>query len=113
MNKNVEKKHIDKTGWISIEEDKPKPQQRVYIVCECPKYNGGFFKFQTMAEYIPYMTIKTEDYMSDDYEYEGDYNVEEDEYYTKEGFYEWQSESDIHWKITNKVTHWMPLMPLP
>jgi len=28
-------------GWISIEESQPKPQQRVYVVCENPKYGGG------------------------------------------------------------------------
>ena len=67
------------TGWVSIEEAQPKPQQRVYVVCENPKYGGGMVRFQTMAEYIPYMTVKEEDYMADEYQGEGDYN-EEDEY---------------------------------
>lgn len=84
------------TGWISIEKAQPKPQQRVYVVCENPKHGGGVIRFQTIAEYIPYMTVK-----------------EEDEYYTPEGFYEWQSEPEINWKISAKVTHWMPLIALP
>lgn len=101
------------TGWVSIEEAQPKPQQRVYVVCETPKYGGGVVRFQTMAEYIPYMTVKEEDYMADEYQGEGDYNEEEDEYYTPKGFYEWQSEPEMNWKISAKITHWMPLIALP
>lgn len=101
------------TGWISIENAMPKPKQRVYIVCENPKYVGGIIRFQTMAEYIPYMTVKEEDYMSEEFAGDGDYNEEDDEYYTPEGFYEWQSEAEMNWKISAKVTHWMPLIALP
>jgi hypothetical protein len=101
------------TPWISVADKMPDPQQRVYVVCENPKYGGGVVRFQTMAEYIPYMTVKEEDYMADEYRGEGDYNEEEDEFYTPEGFYEWQSEPDVNFKLSSKVTHWMPLMPLP
>jgi len=101
------------TCWVSIEEDQPKPQERVYLVCENPKYGGGVIRFQTIAEYIPYMTVKEEEYMADEYQGEGDYNEKEDEYYTPKGFYEWQSEPEMHWKIFAKVTHWMPLIALP
>lgn len=101
------------TGWISIEKAQPKPQQRVYVVCENPKHGGGVIRFQTMAEYIPYMTVKEEDYMSEDFAGDGDYNEEEDEFYTPEGFYEWQSEAVTNCKISAKVTHWMPLIALP
>ncbi len=112
--KGMEYDRVLCTGWVSIEEAQPKPQQRVYVVCENPKYGGGgVIRFQTMAEYIPYMTVKEEDYMADEYAGDGDYNEEEDEYYTPEGFYEWQSEPEMHWKISAKVTHWMPLIALP
>lgn len=100
------------TCWIPIEEAQPKPRQRVYVVCETA-YTGGVVRFQTMAEYIPYMTVKEEDYMDESYAGDGDYNEDEDEYYTPEGFYEWQSEPDTNWKISAKVTHWMPLIALP
>ena len=59
------------------------------------------------------MTVKEEDYMDDEYSCSGDYNEQEDEFYTPEGFYEWQSESDIMYRISAKVTHWMPLFELP
>lgn len=110
---NIKTKQQSVTSWVSIEDAQPNPQQRVYVVCENPKYGGGVVRFQTMAEYIPPMTVKEEDYMSDEYQGEGDYNEDEDVYYTPEGFYEWQSEPEINWKISAKVTHWMPLIPLP
>jgi len=100
-------------SWIPIEKAKPKPLQRVYVVCENCKYNGYVARFQTIAEYIPYMTVKEEDYIAEIYQGIGDYNEEEDEYYTPEGFYEWQSEPGIHWKMCAKITHWMPLLELP
>ena len=101
------------TDWIPIEYYQPNPQQRVYVVCENPKYGGGVVRFQTIAEYIAYMTVKEEDYMADEYLGDGDYNDLQDEYYTPEGFYEWQSEPEMFWKISAKVTHWMPLIALP
>jgi len=99
--------------WVSIEKAQLKPQQRVYVVCEKPKLGGGVIRFQTIAEYIPHMTVKEEDYMAEEYFGEGNYNEEEDEYYTPEGFYEWQSETQINWKISAKITHCMPLIKLP
>lgn len=99
--------------WISVEEKQPNIRERVYVVCETTRHDGNIRHFQTMAEYIPYMTVKEEDYMLDEYSSEGDYNEEEDEYYTPEGFYEWQSEADVNYKISAKVTHWMPLLKLP
>ena len=104
---------IMKDKWIPIEEKKLNTQQRVYVVCEVTNTKGGITRFQTMAEYIPYMTVKEEDYMQDDYHMEGDYNENEDEYYTPEGFYEWQSEPELYWRISSKITHWMPLIKLP
>jgi len=101
------------TGWVSIEEAQPKPQERVYLVCENPKRSGSVFRFQTMAEYIPYMTVKENDYMADEWQGTGDYNEKEDEYYTPKGFYEWQSELEINWKMSAKITHWRPLIALP
>jgi hypothetical protein len=99
--------------WIPIEKAKLKSQERMYIVCENPKYGDGIIRYQTIATYIPYMTVKEEDFMIDEYSDGGDYNEEEDEFYTSEGFYEWQSEADVHWKISSKITHVMPLIDLP
>jgi hypothetical protein len=100
-------------NWIPIQEAMPKPRQRVYLVCETKRHDGSISRFQTIAEYIPYMTVKADEYMNDEYSEYFDYNGDDDTFYTPEGFYEWQSEADIHYKISEKVTHWMPLIPLP
>jgi len=99
--------------WISVEKALPKPRQRVYVVCEEPKKEGGVIRYQTMAEYIPHMTVLEDDYMADEFRGDGDYCEEKDEYFTPEGYYEYQSEPDINWKLSSKVTHWHPLFELP
>lgn len=95
-------------NWISIEDQKPKARQRVYVTCLNAKK-----RYQTMAEYVPYMEVPEEDFMADDYWGDGDYSEEKDEFFTPEGFYEYQFEAEEHYKIHNKVTHWMPLLELP
>lgn len=100
------------SNWIPIEQEQPKAMQRVYVVCE-NEYSGRVVQYQTMAEYIPYMTVPTEEYMHEDYTEEGDYDEENDIYYTIAGFYEYQFEADIHYYISAKVTHWMPLFEKP
>jgi hypothetical protein len=108
--------------WIRIEDKQPNPQQRCYVICENhyqERFGGAMTDktatFQTMAEYIPFKTVLYDDYMSEEFasgEF-GDYDEEKDEYYTPEGWYEWQSTPDIHWKLDCKVTHWMPLFEKP
>jgi hypothetical protein len=102
-----------KTRWIPLEDYKLNAEERLYVVCETPKEDGGVVRYQTMADYVPYMTVKEEDFMNEEFYGDGDYNEEEDEYYTPEGFYEWQSEAEMNWKISAKITHVMPLLPLP
>lgn len=80
---------------------------------EFQEFKKQYENSKTMAEFVPYMTVKEEDFMEVDHWGEGDYNEKKDEYYTPEGFYEWQSETDTHWKISAKVTHVMPLFQLP
>ncbi|NQZ74645.1 MAG: DUF551 domain-containing protein [Ekhidna sp.] len=98
--------------WIKIEDELPHVLQIVYVVCVAENSQRRY-NYETMAVYIPYMTVKADDFMIEEYSYESDYNEEEDEFYTREGFYEWQSVADIHWMITDKVTHWRPRIKLP
>jgi hypothetical protein len=95
--------------WILIKDYKHQAQERLYLVCE----NKNGFRYQTIAEYIPYMAVKESDYMAEEFQGDGDYNDDEDEYYTPEGWYEWQGEPDINWKISVKVTHFMRQHDLP
>ena len=102
------------SSWIPVTDKMPAAKQRVYIVCERPRYGGGVIQYQTMAEYIPYMAVLEEDYMSDEFAGDGDYDEEKDVYYAPEGWYEYQSEAEIYYRIDPEVvTHWMPLFELP
>lgn len=105
--------NIREMDWISIHERKPKPLQKVYVVCEIKK-NGNIYYIQTIAEYIPYMTIPEEDFIALEHRgTESDYKKNEDQYYAHEGFYESQIEPPYKYRITEKITHWRPLLPLP
>lgn len=104
--------------FISVKESLPRPKQRCYVFAETGSDKPGMMEktvFQTMAEYIPPRTVLFEDYMDDDYcgDDWGDYDEENDCYWTREGWYEWQSETDVNYFLTAKVTHWMPLFELP
>jgi hypothetical protein len=43
----------------------------------------------------------------------GDYDEEQDTYYTPEGWYECNEFEETNWKVEFTVTHWMPLPPEP
>lgn len=50
--------------------------------------------------------------VSDD-EYEaGEYCEEKDEYFLREGWYEFNQYDDVHWAVSEEVTHWAKI-PLP
>jgi|SRR5699024_483954 len=105
---------MSKLRWISVKDSMPDAVERVYIVCKVPSpIKGEFLRYQTIAEYIPHMTIEEEEYMGEEFWGEGLYNEEEDKYYTKEGFYECQTEADTYFRVSEEVTHWMPLLELP
>lgn len=102
--------------WIPIESQMPGARQTVYVIVEVevvtkPKVETK--QFQTMAKYIPYLTVPEEDFIADDFQWDGDYDEESDTYFAPEGWYEYQLESDIHFRLSDKVTHWMPLFELP
>jgi len=101
-----------KDGFVLFEKQKPQSEQKVYLICEETLYNGKISHFQTMGIYIPYMTVKEGDYMSDEFWGDGDYNEEKDEYYTPEGFYEYCSAADINYHLSCKVLMWKPLIKL-
>lgn len=106
----------NKSPWIPIELKMPKAKQTVYVIVEVevvtkPKVETR--QFQTMAKYIPYLTVPEEDFIADEYRGDGDYDEESDTYFTPEGWYEYQLETEIHYLLSGKVTHFMPLFELP
>lgn len=100
-------------NWINVSDKMPETQKTVYVVCEADKYPTGKRHFQTMAQYIPPMTVRECDFMAEDFHGYGDYSEELDEFFTPEGWYEWQSEPEMNYKISANVTHWMPQLEFP
>lgn len=63
------------------------------------------------AYYVRHHEVNCEDM---GYEGDGEYDEETDSYYWPEGWYECSSENeDTDWALGAKITHWMPLPPLP
>lgn len=92
--------------FISVEDELPPAKKQV--IAKLISENGKEYK--TMAIYIPPRTILAEDFMmnhddSDFYEYD----EEKDTYYVFEGWWEWQTVTDVNWKIYDKVIGWRPI----
>lgn len=100
--------------WIPISpESMPTKLERVEAIVENDKYGGGKIRQITIAEYVPYKEVPENEYMEDQYQGDGDYDEEKDEYFTPAGFYEMNLCEDTHWKIHGIVTHYKPLSALP
>lgn len=97
-------------NWISIKEKLPDTKQRVLVSFTT---SSGKYSSITCADYIAPRSVLEEDYMSDDYVGQGDYDDENDCYWTASGFYEWSYESEVNWKLSEEVTHWMPIPESP
>lgn len=63
---------------------------------------GEKYKYWARAMWVPRYTLE------DTGSYEGcsDYYETTDTYYWAEGWYEWNHAEEIHWLITDLVTHW-------
>lgn len=92
--------------WISVEDELPPAEKQV--IAKLISENGKEYK--TMAIYIPSRTILAEDFMMDDDDGDFyDYDEEKDTYYAVEGWWEWQTATDVNWKINDKVIWWRPI----
>jgi hypothetical protein len=99
--------------WIKTTDKKPENMQKIYVLIKSPKYPKGYKYIHSIAIYISYMTVKEEDFMHEDYYGYGDYNKLDDTIYVSAGFYEFSIESDMNYKISSNITHWMPLIQKP
>lgn len=95
--------------WISVDERLPETKQRV-LVCFTNSYDRSWV---TCADYIAPRTVLEEDYMDEQFSGGGEYDKEKDCYWTEAGWYEHNYEPETNWKLTDKVTHWMPLPASP
>jgi hypothetical protein len=92
-------------SWIPINEEMP--EKLIRVLCQV-EYGTNKNPWTIIAQYVPPMTVKEEDFMSDEFWGEGDYNEEEDQYYTPAGWYEANLYSDINYKVSDEVISWRP-----
>jgi len=91
--------------WIPVSERLPKALQKKYVVCQGE--NGK--RYTGLAEYVPYHEVLEEDFIDDCYwgNFDvSDYDEENDEYYAKEGWYEFCIESERAFKLSDPVILW-------
>lgn len=97
--------------WIPVEREKPKANTIVLIIAitETGK------RYRTVAYFIPTKTVLADDFLESGYYSEDlqEYDDELDEYWVKEGWFEYQTVAEIHWHISDKITHWLPIPKLP
>lgn len=98
-------------SWIPVEREKPKANTIVLIIAitETGK------RYRTVAYFIPTKTVLADDFLESGYNSEDlqEYDDELDEYWVKEGWFEYQTVAEIHWHISDKITHWLPIPKLP
>jgi hypothetical protein len=92
--------------WIPVEEELPPKLKRVN--CQV-LFSRNKAIWNIIAQYVPYMTVPEEDYMDDAFAGESDYNEEEDQYYTPEGWYECNLYSEINYHVSDEVIAWRPI----
>ena len=91
--------------WIPVEEELPKKLKIVLVLCN----NNGKIH-TTTAQFVPPKSVLASDFLDDDSSEEcAEYDEEIDDYYVISGWWEYQTEVDINWKISSEVTHWRPI----
>lgn len=90
--------------WISVADELPEPGRPVLAAFEYPHHKT---KRVIRAQWADRLTLPAADADED-----CDYSEELDEYFVPPGWYETNEMEEIHWKVTEEVTHWMPL-PAP
>jgi len=97
-------------NWTSVNEQMPETNTRVIGF-----WKNVYDKNQTSCvKYIAPNSVLAEDFLDSEFS-EGfaEYDEEKDCYWTPEGFYESNYETDVNFFISEKVTHWMPLPKTP
>jgi len=95
--------------WVDPEDQKPEMGQRVIVAVRLSTGN----RWKTIAEYIPYMTVRAEDFLDEDSDPDfSDYEVDGTEY-APEGWYESPLEPDKNFYISGQVFGWMALPDFP
>jgi|SRR3990172_2381540 len=92
--------------WIKCSDKMP--DAGVPVLAYVPNFCGGDRSRRVRAQYAPPKTLE----QSPDAD-GGEYDEATDTYYCEEGWYETNEYEDIHWAVSDAVTHWMPLPEAP
>ena len=52
-------------SWIPVKERLPELAEVVAVVCQYTTAAGSTYQYQTIAEHIPHMTVKEDNYLDD------------------------------------------------
>lgn len=92
--------------WQPIENSKPVSNTIVLIHCVTEQ-----LKKSIILRAVWYDRY-TEEIWGDEFE-AGEYCEEKDSYFIREGWYEFNQYDEVHWAVSQEVTHWMPLPDPP
>jgi len=96
-------------NWIPVTTRLPEKELSVLVSLKSERGRT----YITTACHIPEKTVLEEDFMHEDFHEDGIYDEEKDCYWTNSGWYEQQTSPEVNWKLSDKVTHWMPLPEPP
>lgn len=116
----------DKIGWISVEQELPPVEERILLsIHRHSEYSGKDYKIVTCGIYEDGTVDVENSCWCCDSDF-ADYDEATDTLYVPKGWYEYHEYGDTEndgigviqpescsGKITDKVTHWMPMLPNP
>jgi hypothetical protein len=96
--------------WTKTTEGMPEPGIVVLACIRAPRYNNTPDVNKVIIRVVWYpQWFEVSDVEDDCCEY----SEEKDEYYLLEGWYEWNQEEETHYRVSDPVSHWMPLPNVP
>ena len=95
--------------WMPVSEKMPDPERSVIVAVTLKTASGEPSGVITVAEWVPRFSHTAYDYEGID----ADYDEATDESYWPEGWYEWAYGADVIYRLSEPVTHWMPLPKPP
>lgn len=95
-------------AWQPIESGLPEAGRNVLAFFRYASTGKGR---RVRAMYAPHLSLSEDDW--GDFQGDTDYSDETDLTYWPEGWYETNECEETHWKLTEEVTHWLPLPAEP
>jgi len=98
--------YLSKQDWIRVEDALPEPGMPV--IAYVPHYGGHTNSRRIRAQYAAKHSLEQHADAEG-----GDYDEVSDTYYCEPGWYEDNEYEEIHWRVSDEVTHWQPLPQPP